>query len=111
MTTSEEIEKYILKSVKIGEGFYATDIADKLGVDFMSVMDVVKKLKEQGILGSERREKPSQEKVIDKFPEKDDISQMKIVCDRCYKIIGNVGEYDTCPHCGRIIPETREVKL
>lgn len=49
--TVEEIQEYILNNIKVGQVFYPSDIADKLGTDLMTVMNVVKKLKEQDRIG------------------------------------------------------------
>jgi hypothetical protein len=40
-----------LNNIKVGQVFYPSDIADKLGTDLMTVMNVVKKLKEQDRIG------------------------------------------------------------
>lgn len=48
--TQEQIRNYILESVKIGQVFYPSDIADKLGIDIVSTMEVINDLKKEGKL-------------------------------------------------------------
>lgn len=50
--TEDEVQEYILTNIQVGEVFYPSDIADKLGTDLMTVLNVVKKLKEQDKIGN-----------------------------------------------------------
>jgi hypothetical protein len=50
--TEHEVQEYILNNVQVGEVFYPSDIADKMGTDLMTVLNAVKKLKEQDRIGN-----------------------------------------------------------
>jgi len=50
--TPDHIKNYILENVKIGEVFYPSDIADKLGIDMQTTMEIINSLKKEGKLGN-----------------------------------------------------------
>jgi predicted transcriptional regulator len=48
--SKDAIKNLILKDVQIGEVFYPSDIADRLGTDILSVIEAVAELKKEGRL-------------------------------------------------------------